>query len=235
VSELDNPVWWALAGQQRNLGTATPLAARFRPDVSPFGAFPVAPTGEHWRHMADLVGSRGTVALTGQTGGPPTGWRLVLEVQGVQMVCERPGPNSTAGSSGRPPEDVPVLLGEADVADMLDLVAETQPGPFLPGTIEFGGYVGIRREGRLVAMAGERLQPPGYVEISAVATDPAHRGQGLAELLVRAVMSSVTDRGAVPFLHAASNNAGAIRLYERLGFTRRRAVSFLVAEAPADA
>jgi predicted GNAT family acetyltransferase len=85
-----------------------------------------------------------------------------------------------------------------------------------------------------VAMAGERLQPPGYVEISAVATDPAHRGQGLAELLVRNVMSSVTDRGAVPFLHAAGDNAGAIRLYERLGFTLRRAVSFLVLQAPAD-
>ncbi len=234
MSELDNPVWWALAGQQRNLGTATPLAARFRPDVSPFGAFPVAPTGEHWRQMADLVGSGGTVALTGETGRPATGWRLVLDVPGVQMVCERPGSTSTTGSSGRPPKDVPVLLGEGDVRDMLALVAETQPGPFLPGTIEFGGYVGIRREGRLVAMAGERLQPPGYVEISAVATHPAHRGQGLAELLVRTVMSAATGRGAVPFLHAASDNAGAIRLYQSLGFTLRRAVSFLVLQAPAD-
>ncbi len=234
MSELDNPVWWALAGQQRNLGIATPLAARFRPDVSPFGAFPVAPTGEHWRHMADLVGSGGTVALTGETGQPPTGWRLVLDIPGVQMVSEGPDRTSTAASSGPPPEEVPVVLGEGDVRDMLALVAETQPGPFLAGTIGFGGYVGIRREGRLVAMAGERLQPPGYVEISAVATDPAHRGQGLAELLVRTVMSAATDRGAVPFLHAASDNVGAIRLYQRLGFTLRRAVSFMVVQAPAD-
>lgn len=234
MSELDNPVWWALAGPQRDLGTATPLAARFRPDVSPFGAFPAAPTEEHWRHMADLVGSGGTVALTGETGPPPAGWRPVLELQGVLMVCERPGTASTTASSGRPPEDVPVPLGQGDVPDMLALVAETQPGPFLPGTIEFGGYVGVRREGRLVAMAGERLQPPGYVEISAVATDHAHRGQGLAELLVRTVMSTVTDRGAIPFLHAASDNVRAIRLYERLGFTLRRAVSFVVVQAPAD-
>ena len=88
--------------------------------------------------MADLVGSGGTVALTGETGRPPAGWRLVLDIPGVQMVCERPGSTSTAGSSGRPPEDVPVPLGEGDVRDMLALVAEAQPGPFLPGTIEFG-------------------------------------------------------------------------------------------------
>ena len=234
MSELDNPVWRALAGSQRDLGTVTPLAARFRPDVSPFGGFPVVPTEEHWRHMADLVGSRGTVALTGVTGRPPTGWRQTLDIPGVQMVWEQPNRGATSASSGRPPEDVPVPLGQGDVPDMLALVAETQPGPFLSGTIEFGGYVGIRREGRLVAMAGERLQPPGYVEISAVATDPAHRGQGLGELLVRTVVSSATERGAVPFLHAATDNAGAIRLYERLGFALRRAVSFLVLQAPVD-
>ncbi|MGD0391685.1 MAG: GNAT family N-acetyltransferase [Acidimicrobiales bacterium] len=234
VSELDNPVWSAVAGPQRDLGTVTPLAACFHPDVSPFGGFPAVPTDEHWRAMAGLLGGGGMVALTGAIGSPPTGWRLLRELPGVQMVCERLRPASTVVSSGQPPKETPVPLGGSDVADMLALAAEARPGPFLPRTVEFGGYVGVRREGRLVAMAGERLQPPGYVEISAVATDPGFRGQGLAELLVRTVASSVVDRGAVPFLHAATDNAGAIRLYERLGFTRRRAVSFVVLEAPAD-
>jgi ribosomal protein S18 acetylase RimI-like enzyme len=144
------------------------------------------------------------------------------------MVCERLAPPTTAAT----PPDIPALLGEGDVPDMLSLVAETQPGPFLARTIEFGGYLGIRRVGRLVAMAGERLQPAGYVEVSAVATDPAHRHQGLAELLVRAVATSVEGRRAVPILHAASENVGAIRLYERLGFTKRRDVSFVVLQAP---
>ncbi len=234
MSELDNPVWWAVAGPQRDLGAVTPLAARFHPDVSPFGGFPAVPTEEHWRVMAGLVGGGGTVALTGAIGTLPRGWRLLLELSGVQMVCERLRPASTVVSPGQPPKDTPVPLGAGDVADTLALAAEARPGPFLPRTVEFGGYIGVRREGRLVAMAGERMQPPGYVEISAVATDPGSRGQGLAELLVRTVASSVVDRGAVPFLHAASDNAGAIRLYERLGFTHRRAVSFVVVEAPAD-
>ena len=116
---------------------------------------------------------------------------------------------------------------------MLDLVARTQPGPFEPRTITLGTYLGIRRGGALVAMAGERMRPPGWGEISAVCTDPAHRGQGLAGRLVRAVGAVVRERGDVPFLHAAATNATGIRLYEQLGFTLRREILFAVLRATA--
>ena len=235
MSELDNPVWWALSGPQRDLGTVTPLAARFHPDVSPFAAFSAVPTKHHWHDLAGLLGGGGTAAITGEVAPPPTGWRLLRQLSGVQMVCRQLSPASGAAPSGRSSaDDTPVPLGETDVADMLALAAEAQPGPFLPRTVEFGGYVGIRRQGRLVAMAGERMQPPGYVEVSAVATEAGWRGQGLAELLVRTVVSSVVDRGAIPFLHAASDNTGAIRLYERLGFDIRRTVAIMVVQAPVD-
>ena len=118
---------------------------------------------------------------------------------------------------------------------MLALVAEARPGPFLSRTIEFGGYVGIRRQGRLVAMAGERLRPAGWAEISAVATHPGHRRRGLAEQLIRTVASAIVDRGETPFLHAAAGNTNAIRLYESIGFTVRRTVRFTVLEAPPSA
>ena len=87
------------------------------------------------------------------------------------------------------------MLGAADVPEMLDLVERTQPGPFLARTVELGTYLGIRRDGRLVAMAGERLHPPGFTEISAVCTDAAYRGQGLATRLVRAVAAGIRRRG----------------------------------------
>ncbi len=235
MSELDNPVWWALNGAQRGLGAVTPLAAHFQVDISPFAAFSGPPAPEHWLDLAGLLGNEGVAAITGEVAPPPTGWRLLRELPVVQMVCQRLRPPAGTASSGRSAEDdVPVALGEADVADMLALAAEAQPGPFLPRTVEFGGYVGIRRGGRLVAMAGERMQPPGFVEVSAVATEPGPRGQGLAELLVRTVVASVVDRGAVPFLHASSDNTAAIRLYERLGFSLRRAVTVMVVQAPAD-
>jgi predicted GNAT family acetyltransferase len=115
---------------------------------------------------------------------------------------------------------------------MLDLVARTRPGPFLPHTIELGGYLGIRRSGALVAMAGERLLPPDWSEISAVCTDPAFRGQGLATRLTLAVANAITDRGDMPFLHAAADNISAIRLYESLGFRLRRQATFVVMRVP---
>jgi predicted GNAT family acetyltransferase len=120
-----------------------------------------------------------------------------------------------------------VTLGPDDVPEMLDLVARAQPGPFAPRTIELGRYLGLRHEGALIAMAGERLQLPGWVEISAVCTDPAHRGRGLGTALVRAVSAGIRERGATPFLHTAASNERAIRLYRSLGFTKRRDISIL--------
>ncbi len=130
------------------------------------------------------------------------------------------------------PDPEAVRLGPADVPEMLDLVARTQPGPFLARTVELGTYLGIRRGGALIAMAGERLHPPGWTEISAVCTDPAFRGEGLATRLILAVAHGIRERGETPFLHTGAQNTNAIRLYESLGFRLRLRTAFLAARAP---
>jgi predicted GNAT family acetyltransferase len=114
-----------------------------------------------------------------------------------------------------------VVLGRDDVPEMLELVRETDPGPFLTRTIELGRYVGIRRGGRLIAMGGERPHFDGWREVSAVCTAPAHRAQGLASRLVNDVVSGIHRRSERAFLHVLSTNADAIRLYEQLGFRVR--------------
>ncbi|MFF7981565.1 GNAT family N-acetyltransferase [Streptomyces sp. NPDC007901] len=130
------------------------------------------------------------------------------------------------------PDPDAVRLGPGDVPEMPDLVARTEPGPFRRGTVEMGTYLGIRHRGRLIAMAGQRLRPPGWTEISAVCTDPDHRGRGLATRLVRAVAAGIRDRGDTPFLHAAPGNATAIPLYESIGFTERLRGRTLLLRAP---
>ena len=147
-----------------------------------------------------------------------------MDLDGVQLV--------DAGVAAEPAPDA-VRLGVADVPEMLALVARTRPGPFLARTVELGTYLGIRRDGELVAMAGERMHPPGWTEISAVCTAAEYRGHGLATRLVRALVHDIRERGETPFLHAAGSNVHAIGLYESLGFRLRRRTTFAAFRAPA--
>ncbi|HVV19802.1 MAG TPA: GNAT family N-acetyltransferase [Pseudonocardiaceae bacterium] len=212
MTVLDNPVWSALAGPQADVAHAVGGAARYPRDVAPFGGLSSA---DAFGDLARVVGSEGVV-LVG-VDEVPDDWETRPGLRGVQLV----GEDLEAAVD---PETVP--LGKADVPEMLDLVRRTEPGPFLQRTVSLGNYLGIRRDGALIAMAGERMRPTGWTEISAVCTDPAYRGHGLATRLIRAVAVGIRERGDVPFLHAAETNTGAIRLYESIGFELRRHMMF---------
>lgn len=219
---LDAPVLTSLTGTHAGLAERRGRALRYLPDVAPWASIP-----EHgWGDLAALTGPGGVAALVAaQPRTPPAGWEVELRIPGVQL---------DGSAVAAVPDSEAVLLGDADVPEMLDLVARTQPGPFEPRTHRLGTYLGIRSGDALVAMAGERMRPPGWSEISAVCTDPAFRGRGLAERLVRAVAATVRERGDVPFLHASAANTGALALYARMGFTLRRTVEFAAFRAPGE-
>lgn len=218
---LDQPALAALLGPHAHLAERRGRVLRYPADVSPFLAFPSDPVDADWRDLADLVGPGSLAAVSGVA--LPPGWKVVGTGAGVQMIDD-------GIAAAHDPEAV--VLGPADVPEMLALVERTRPGPFLPRTIAMGTYLGIRRAGRLVAMAGERLHPPGWTEISAVCTDAELRGHGLATRLVLAVAAGIRDRDETPFLHAAATNTGAIRLYESLGFRLRRTSTFGAVRVP---
>jgi len=119
-------------------------------------------------------------------------------------------------------------LDISQVDEMLALVEVTKPGPFFRRTPELGSYLGIREKGQLVAMAGERLRPLGHTEISAVCTHPEYRGRGYASSLVSTLIQKITKRGEIPFLHVRTENVGAIRVYEKLGFKTRRMINIII-------
>jgi len=220
---LDNAAWASLSGPHASIAEVVGLARRYPVDVSPFGAISDTQDPQAWRDLAKLVGSNGRVVLTGKHIHIPDGWRRLEGGTGVQLVGE--------DVEGR--EDNEVLrLSDSDVPEMLELVARTQPGPFLPRTIELGVYLGFRIDGVLVSMAGCRLHPTGWREISAVCTDSLHQGKGLATRLVKAVVAKIRAEGNIPFLHASSSNTNAIRLYEGLGFRLRIRPTFAVVQAP---
>jgi predicted GNAT family acetyltransferase len=121
-----------------------------------------------------------------------------------------------------------VELGAQDSPEMVELAALTRPGPFGTRTHELGTYLGIRQEGKLVAMAGERLKVPGFTEVSAVCTHPDHIGKGYAQALMTEIMRHIRERGEMPFLHVRQGNARAVGIYERLGFRTRKIVNFVI-------
>jgi ribosomal protein S18 acetylase RimI-like enzyme len=221
---LDNPVYAALSGAHARFAQVRGRALRYPVDVAPFLGLPSQPSAEDWEDAAGLVGA-GTYAAVLQSGAEaPTGWTTIRAFDAVQMIGER-----VTGV------DCPqaISLGAADVPEMLELVAETEPGPFLTRTIELGDYLGIRSNGALVAMAGERLRFDGWTEISGVCTMPTHRGRGLASRLVSAIMAGIQLRSHRPFLHVLSTNWSAIRLYDELGFrVRRRATVTVITPEP---
>jgi ribosomal protein S18 acetylase RimI-like enzyme len=224
---LDNAAWSSLTGPHAHFAETVGQARRYPPDISPFVAVPSAVDTATWHDVARLVGPGQILALAGGPGlldALPDGWEVAMRGAGVQLVA--------TDALVTEPDAEAVRLGADDVPEMLDLVARTKPGPFEPRTYLLGTYLGIRREGALVAMAGERLHPPGWTEISAVCTDPAFRGRGLATRLVRAIGHGIRERGETPLMHASAANTNAIRLYESIGFRLRRHSEFFGLRTP---
>ncbi|TVT39937.1 GNAT family N-acetyltransferase [Amycolatopsis rhizosphaerae] len=220
---LDNPVARSLRGHHARFARRSGRAVGYVPGVATFSAVPADPAAADWADLARLLGPGELADLFTCPATPPPDWEPVFAVEGRQMIWPGSGrPDHPRAESG---SEV-VVLGGDSVPEMLDLVARTRPGPFWPRTHELGTYLGIRERGALVAMAGERLRPVGWTEISAVCTAPEARGRGHAARLVGALVTRVLARGERPFLHVAEANTGAIALYERLGFKACKDVTF---------
>jgi predicted GNAT family acetyltransferase len=215
---LDRPVWESLSTHHARLAEGSDLARRYVRDVNIF-ASPRDDSPEALAALADLVrpGESVYVLQAPRIAVPPS-LLLVREAKGVQMVAPPGTPFETARDDLQP-------LGDGDAPEMLALARLTAPGPFLPRTHVMGSFLGIRIDGRLAAMAGERMRFPGYTEVSGVCTHPDFRGRGLARRLSAAVADRIQARGEQAFLHAWKSNHAAISLYETLGFVLRTEVN----------
>jgi len=224
MDALDRPVWGSLDGAHAALAEGGPLAKRYRRDVNVFAAA-ADDSAEAQVALAALLrpGDRIFIAQAADIAIPP-GLAVVKQARCVQMVAAEPLRETQDVRAHRP-------LNEADAGRMLDLATLTEPGPFLSRTHTMGRFVGVHRDGDLVAMAGERFRLRGFVEVSAVCTHPRCQGQGLARQLSAAVAARIQAEGDTPFLHAWESNHVAIALYRSLGFRVRCLINVAVLEA----
>jgi ribosomal protein S18 acetylase RimI-like enzyme len=213
INTLDNPVWHALTGPHSAHAVGRGKARHYPRDMAPFSAI-AEPSDEAYADLAaDLPAGTEARLFRPDVEPLPDGWEETSRFPMLQMVASR-APTITDVST--------TILTQADASAMLDLVAATQPGPFGKRTPLLGRYLGIRHDGRLVAMAGERLRLPGYVELSAICVHPDARGKGHAAALTQRLVWDVLAAGEVPFLHVRPDNKPAVALYRRLGFETRR-------------
>ena len=219
---LDRPIWNALTSRQAPPALGDARALRYAPEYEPFGA------------AADASAEAFAALRALDTAGDPL---IVVEAEPrlppYASVRRQPAVDQMIWTAERPPKSPAfayVELGDPDAADMFALAALTKPGPYAALTHRLGGFIGVKEDGRLVAMAGERMKPAGFTEVSGVCTHPDRRGRGYAAGLMSAVIARILERGETPFLHAYADNRGAIALYQSLGFAFRAEMQMLVLE-----
>lgn len=213
VNMLDRPVWSALRTGWSPLAEGGKYALRMDRDYGPFGAAG-GESPESLDALAAMVPPVEDLWLVQRSAiVAPPGTAIRKAAVLTQMV---------AGRIAHRPRTVQfVPLGEDDAAEMLALALLTVPGPFAAKTHRLGRFIGVKQDGKLIAMAGERMHMPGLREVSGVCTHPDHRGLGYAGALMGTVTERILDEGDTPFLHVYATNQIAIDLYERLGFRVR--------------
>jgi predicted GNAT family acetyltransferase len=211
---LDHPIWTALTTTQQALAEGDARARRYPTEVTPFADMPDL-SAENFAALAALMSPADIAVLfTPEAVQVPAEFKVVLADTGEQMIGT---PIET------PANGVEIVtLSVDDVPAMIELTALTKPGPFSTRTHELGTFLGIRVDGQLVAMAGERMKPAQYTEMTAVCVHPSHRGRGYGQMLLGAVSRQIVARGEIPFLHVFTSNHSAIALYRRQGMEIRR-------------
>jgi len=213
INLLDNPMWHALEGPHCRHALGRGLARHYPRDIAPFSAIAEASSAAYSDLADDLPAGTEARLLRPQVEKLPKGWEEIRRFTLLQMVAQRPPDEGELSAAA---------LSQGDAPAMMNLVAATEPGPFARRTSLLGSYLGIRDGHRLVAMAGERLRVPGYVELSAICVHPEARGKGYAAALTQELMRRAFAQGERPFLHVRPDNAAAVALYRGLGFETRR-------------
>lgn len=222
---LDHPQWAALTSEHAHFARLRGRAAAYPGDVTPMAGLQDPADPGCWSDLAALLApdERALLCLVDQPT-VPQGLRTVIQRPILQMIGPPEPPPAPAAPEGM------VRLGLVDGQDMIALARLTEPGPMGPRTVTMGHWLGVRRRGELIAMAGQRMHLTGLVEVSGVCTHPNARGLGLARDLILQVMHEIAARGERSFLHLKTENAAALGLYRALGFEVRTEIHMILVE-----
>lgn len=211
---LDNPIWNALETVHQAFAIGTPTVKKYAGERLPFMAMQHY-DGLHLATIAPYCRRDEIMFIKDALTTIPADWAIVDRINCLQMVY------TPEAAALLPAVEKVVRLTAADQEELFELVQLVQPGFFNRNTAELGNYYGIRSEGKLVAVAGERFKLDGFTELSAICTHPEYTGKRYAQRLITVLCAEILNQGAVPFLHVVDSNTRAIQIYERMGFQKR--------------
>lgn len=213
---LDNPVWFSLSETHQSFAVDYGSIKFYHPDYCPFGGFEkgnsIAKSIDAYSKMVD------SFFIVGEKPELSNLLKLNKELVCLQMIVYNPIDIAI--------NDPIIKLTDEHIDALYELVNLVQPGYFKNKTALLGNYYGIFKNDELVAVTGERMQMNDFIEVSAVVTHPNHTGKGYAKQLVVHTVNEIFNRNKTPYLHVIEDNKGAIQLYDKLGFTIRRKISF---------
>lgn len=215
-NKLDNPVWHSLSESHEKFALNYDEIKFYNPDYCPFGGF--TSNGNILEATNQYALICNNFFIVGENPKVSDSLRLTKELICLQMIVREKIQVTL--------ENEIIKLTENHSNELIDLVNLVQPGYFKPKTFLLGDYFGIFKNGKLIAIAGERMKMNDFTEVSAILTHPEHTGKGYAKQLIAHVVNKILSEERIPFLHVVENNVGAIKLYEKLGFTTRRKMSF---------
>ncbi|HEY9731053.1 MAG TPA: GNAT family N-acetyltransferase [Drouetiella sp.] len=219
MNPLDNPIWTALTTRHAELSEGDEIARRYLPSYTTLAGM-AQETDAAFASLAQITAPTQRIGICSQADiDVPSTWICSAKFPVAQMICDE-----LLACRTFPME----ILTDDDVPEMKELVMLTQPGPFANRTIKFGTFLAIKENGKIAAMAGQRMKVPGYDEVSAVCTHPDHQGKGYARALVHEISKRIVEGGSTPMLHVRSDNLAAIKSYEHVGFRTRREFYFSV-------
>ncbi|RWA58189.1 GNAT family N-acetyltransferase [Mesorhizobium sp. M4B.F.Ca.ET.190.01.1.1] len=219
---LDRPIWSALSSRHQSFAQGDSLAKRYRPSIVPFAATAADDTASLEALGRLIPPLESSIVVQADAIVLPAALSAISTASLVQMIAEQPVQAVSDERIRR--------LTQHDAAEMLALAALTKPGPFTLEALSLGDFWGVKIDGRLAAMAGERMKQPGYTELSGVCSHPDFRGGGLARRLSLFVANQIMTRGEIPYLHAYASNVAAIGLYESIGFRLRSMMNMAVVQ-----
>lgn len=216
IYKLDNPVWHSLSESHQRFAIDYGSIKFYHPDYCPFAGLQTTEgVSEHLDQYSTLANTFFVVGLKPEVGNNLT---LKKELVCLQMIIHQ--------KIDVPANEIITKLTQEHVDALYQLVNLVQPGYFKKKTSLLGNYYGIFKEGELVSVTGERMAMNDFVEVSAIVTHPTHTGKGFAKQLIAHTVTNILNRNQIPYLHVVESNYAAIKLYETLGFTVRRKMSF---------